>query len=79
MGAYSTFSTEELNDLRAKYKDALIRIAEVGISHTISGRTFTAANLPDIERILENISDELASRSGRMHTRTRVNFNRSFM
>jgi hypothetical protein len=79
MGAYTYFSTESLNRLRDSYEQALVRIAEVGVSHTISGRTFTAANITEIHKLLEEVSAELDTRTNRVASRTRINFNRCFM
>lgn len=59
----SLFTTEELDQLEAVWKDALRRVA-AGQSVAVNGESYTQANVEDIRRTLEWLRRERAILSG---------------
>lgn len=66
-----------LVELRGDAKTALKRVLLTGQSHSVSGRTFTQANLKDLTELIGELETAIAVKQGRAQTRQLTNFNLS--
>lgn len=64
-----------LYEMRGEAANAIRVITTTGQSHTLSGRTFTQANLSDLSKLLGDINGAIALKSGRGRTMTLANYN----
>lgn len=65
-----------IQDLKTKFTECLAAIAVAGQSYTISGRTYTRANLSDVSDTLAELASAERLKTGQLKTRTFANFSR---
>lgn len=74
--AYFGLPTATLIELRDAFVEGIKKVAIVGQSHSISGRTFTHADLPKMTAELQNVQAALNAANGTRVTKTFASFRR---
>ena len=75
-GLFFGLDAATLTTLKSNYVACLTAIAVAGQSYSISGRTFTRANLSDVTKTLAEIQAALDRVGGTRSTQTYPNFSR---
>jgi hypothetical protein len=65
-----------VQELKSKFVECLAAIAVAGQSYTISGRTYTRANLNDVNKTVAELAAAEQFLSGKLRRRTYANFQR---
>ena len=75
-GIFFSLDAATLATLKTNYVACLTAIAVAGQSYSISGRTFTRANLAEVTKTISEIQAAIDRASGTRSTQTYPNFSR---